>query len=118
MKRSDDPRDLAFDEQDPMWQLLGSAPLQEPDAWFAARTLARCRSEGQEAPVFYSRFSVAWRWVLGGGLGLCLAVGLLTAQIHSAQVDKQKNVQAAFEIMASIDNDSDSNTSSWPDSSL
>ena len=100
-----------------MWNLLGRAPLPEPDAWFAARTLARCRSEVQTA-VSYSRFSLAWRWVLGGGLGLCLAVGLLTAQIHSAQVDKQKNVQEAFEIMASIDNDADATPSSWQDSSL
>ncbi len=65
-----------------------------------------------------------WRWALGGGLGICLAVSLLVAQIaqvHTEKVDEQKNVQEAFEIMASIDNgssDSDASSSPWQDSSL
>jgi len=122
MKRSDDPsRETAFDEADPVWRLMGRAPLPEPDAWFAARTLARCRSEGRSAISFF-RLSPVWRWAAGGGAGLCLAVGLLAAQMHSEQVDKQKNVQEAFEIMASIDTDADSSSSpsssSWQDSSL
>jgi hypothetical protein len=126
MKRSDDlSRDVPFDEHDPVWRLMGGAPLAEPDAWFAARTLARCRSEGRSALSFL-RFSPMWRWAVGGGLGVCLAVGLLVAQMHAEQVDKQKNVQEAFEIMASIDTDPDSSfssstsssSSSWQDSSL
>jgi len=115
-----DPRHEAVE------RLLGRAPMPEPDAWFTARTLARCRSEKQET-VSFARI---WRWALGSGLGICLAVSLLVVQVkpvapvQSQNVDPQRNVQEAFEIMASSDNsDSDSSTStsastSWQDSSL
>jgi hypothetical protein len=106
-----------------VWRLLGRAPMAEPDAWFAARTLARCRSE-KKAEISLGRI---WRWALGGGLGVCLAVSLLVTQVthvapvQSQNVDQQKNVQEAFEIMASIDNsdtDSAATSTSWQDSSL
>ncbi|SRR5260221_5352671 len=115
-----DPHDtpLQLDENDPVWRLLAEAPRPEPDAWFAVRTLARCRSERLRAESGAMPLVRMWRWALGGGLGLCLAVVLVVAQIHSESMspDKQKNVQEAFEIMASVDPDSDS--SSWQDSSL
>ncbi len=97
--------------------------MPEPDAWFAARTLARCRSE-KESAVSFGRI---WRWALGGGLGICLAVSLLVTQVtHVApaqpqNADQQKSVQEAFEIMASVDNsdtDSSAASTSWQDSSL
>jgi hypothetical protein len=103
-----------------VWRVLGRAPLPEPDAWFAARTLARCRSE-KPAALSLTR---VWRWALGGGLGICLAVSLLVAQVSQVQtekVDQHKNVQEAFEIVASMDNadtDSSASASSWEDSSL
>lgn len=118
------PQDARLDENnplhDPLWRLLACAPRPEPDAWFTVRALARCRNESQGAGlVSLSRFAGMWRWALGGGLGLCLALVLMVAQIHSEKVDKQKNVQEAFEIMASLDTDSDSSSSSpWQDSSL
>ncbi len=105
---------------DAVWRLLDRAPMPEPDAWFAARTLARCRSEKRES-VSLVRI---WRWALGGGLGICLAVGLLVTQVKPIQTqaaDQQKNVQEAFEIMASTDNsdtDSSAPSTSWQDSSL
>ena len=111
-----DPRHEAVE------RLLGRAPMPEPDAWFTARTMARCRSEKQEA-VFLTRI---WRRVLGGGLGICLAVTLVVAQVtqvapvQTQGVDQQKNVQEAFEIMASSDNsdtDSQASSTSWQDSS-
>jgi hypothetical protein len=107
------------DENDLVWRLLARAPLAEPDAWFATRTLARCRTEVTGA-VTAVRLSLIWRWAFGGGLGLCLALALVVAQVHSQDVAKQKDVQDAFEIMASIDTDSDSSStpSSWQDSSL
>ena len=112
-----DPRHEAVE------RLLGRAPMPEPDAWFTARTLARCREVrlAAEARAFAS-FSEVWRWVLGGGLGVCLAVLLMVPQTHPAHsvpADKQKNVQEAFAIMASFDSsDSDSSSSSsWQDSS-
>ena len=119
---NDPPQDTPLDENhprhDPVWRLLARAPLPEPDAWFTVRTLARCRHEGQGA-VSFTGFARMWRWAFGGGLGLCLALVLLVAQTQSEKADKQKNVQEAFEIMASIDTDSDSSSSpSWQDSSL
>ena len=115
-----DPRHEAVE------RLLDRAPMPEPDAWFAARTLARCRSEKQET-VSLTR---VWRWALGGGLGICLAVSLLVVQVAQVapvaptqNADQQKSVQEAFEIMASSDNSdndttSSSPTTSWQDSSL
>ena len=124
---NDPPRDARLDENDPVWRLLGRAPRPEPDGWFTVRTLARCRHEGpgvESGVISFARFARLvrmWRWALGGGLALSLAVGLVVKQIHSEGADKQKNVQEAFEIMASIDTDSDSSppsSSSWQDSSL
>ena len=116
-----DPRHEAVE------RLLARAPMPEPDAWFAARTLARCRSEKLET-VSLTR---VWRWVLGSGLGVCLAVGLLVVQVKQVaapvtapSADQQKSVQEAFEIMASSDNSDNDATSpsasstSWQDSSL
>jgi hypothetical protein len=121
-----DPHDSQGDANDPIWRLLARAPRPEPDAWFAARTLARCRHEGlgMESGVgAFVRFGRMWRWALGGGLAFSMALVLVVMQINSAKVDgadNQKNVQEAFEIMASIDTDSDSSSSSssWQDSSL
>jgi hypothetical protein len=114
-----DEFDLA---NDPVWRLLAQAPRPEPDAWFAARTLVRCRHEGlggeTSAGFSLSKLARMWRWALGGGLALSMAVTLVVTQIQSEKVDTQKNVQEAFEIMASIDSDSDTSSSSWQDSSL
>jgi len=117
--------DARLDENNPVWNLLARAPLPEPDAWFAARTLARCRNEelGMESGATglgrFFRWTRMGRWVFGGGLGVCLAAGLLVAQMNSQKADDQKKVQEAFEIMATMDNDTDSSSSpSWQDSSL
>ena len=118
---NDSPRDAQLDENDPVWRLLGHAPRPEPEAWFAARTLARCRREGRGV-ISFTGFVRVWRWALSGGLGLGLALMFLVAQIQSEKIDKQKKVQEAFEIMASVDTDSDSTStlpsSSWQDPSL
>lgn len=110
-----------MEENDPLWRLLAQAPRPEPDAWFAARTMARCRHEGLgvEQPTF-AAFSRVWRWVLGGGVAVSMAVALMVNQAQTEKAEKQKNVQEAFEIMASIDTgDTDSSSSSsWQDSSL
>jgi hypothetical protein len=108
---------------DAVWRLLDRAPRPEPDAWFVTRALARCRGEKRAALL------QVWRWALGGGLGVCLAVSLLVAQVaqvHTQAVAEQKNVQEAFEIMASIDpapsaaseSDPSASASSWQDTSL
>jgi hypothetical protein len=123
---SDFEPDPLRDENDPVWNLLARAPLAEPDAWFAARTLARCRNEklGMEPSAQNAGWFIRWtrmgRWAFGGGLGVCLAAGLLVAQMSSEKADDQKKVQEAFEIMATMDSDTDSSSSnsSWQDSSL
>jgi hypothetical protein len=107
-----------------MWSLLGEARMQEPDAWFAARTLARCRHAGLGTDSRDAIFGRVWRWALGSGLAVCLALLLFmrpqtVAPVTSASAN-QKSVQEAFEIMATMapDSDSSSTTASWQDSSL
>jgi hypothetical protein len=106
--------DELAETRDPVWQLLARAPMPEPEAWFAARTLARVRQDRQDA-AFSSRVR---RWVLSGALGVSVAVTLLAGQFHAAQ-SKQQNVQEALQILATVDSDSDAtaSTSSWQDSS-
>jgi anti-sigma-K factor RskA len=124
---NDSPQDARLDENDPVWRLLARAPRPEPEAWFAARTLARCRSEGVEtganAWAQLPRFAQMWRWALSGGVAVFMMMAFAATQIHShsKMVAKQQTVQQAFEIMASFDTDSDSSSSSstsWQDSSL
>jgi predicted membrane GTPase involved in stress response len=68
---------------------------------------------------WFSSISGMWRWAVGGGLTLCLAMAVVVNQVQTEKADKQKNVQEAFEIVASVDSDSDSSSStSWQDSSL
>ncbi len=118
------PDDSQLDSNDPVWRLLAHSPMPQPDAWFTVRTLARCRQAGLGMEKAHASFGQAWRWVFGSGIGLCLAISLLVAQIHSesAMHSKQKKVQEAFEIVASLGSDSDSSlnntTSSWQDTSL
>jgi hypothetical protein len=117
---NDHSKDVRLDENDPVWRLLARVPRPEPDAWFTVRTLARCRHEVMEAGgVSPTRLGRMWRWTLGGGLALSMALAFVATQSYSEN-DKQKNVQEAFEIMASMNTDSDSSSSSssWQDSSF
>jgi hypothetical protein len=112
--------DLRLEKNDPVWSLLSQSPRPEPDAWFTVRTLARCRYEGLPDETHNFFLAPLWRWALGGGLSLCLAVALVVSQQQHAPstvVNNQQNVQDAFEIMASLNSDSDSSTP-WQDSSL
>jgi hypothetical protein len=112
--------DPQLDDHDPVWQLLARAPLREPDGWFTARTLARCRQAGREME---KPLGHLWRWALGGGFGVCLAAILMVTQIQTRPnppvADDEKNVQEAFEIVAAVEPDSDSSSTSltWQDSS-
>jgi hypothetical protein len=125
MKSGSFPGNDARDEAcDPVWQLLGRAPRPEPDGWFTARTLARCRNSVGGAEAVAKSGRGVWRWALGMTLGLCLATLMIT-QISTEQVQdaRQKNVQEAFDIVASMDADADSDNAaspppSWQDSSL
>ena len=101
----DDRHDARLDENDPVWRLLGESPRPEPDAWFAVRTLARCRYAGAGAESHGFFLGGVWRWALGGGLGMCLAVVLMAGQIPrgSPAAEKQQKVQEAFEVMANLD---------------
>jgi hypothetical protein len=112
-----------LDDNDPVWCLIAQAPRPEPDAWFAARTMARCRNENLGIGDHHAAgaFSRIWRWALGGGLAVCMAVILMAQnQAPPAQPDQQQNVQEAFEVVASMNTNPDSSpsSSSWQDSSL
>ncbi len=109
-----DQDEAGAETNDPVWRLLGRAPLPQPDGWFTARTLALCRAPQRRG----------WglgRWALGMGLGLALAAVAVT-RLQDEQVAKQKNVQEAFDIVASLGTDADSSSesapTSWEDSSL
>jgi len=122
MRANHDNHDPRLDDHDPVWQLLARAPRPEPDGWFAARTLARCRDAGRRMGKGWAPIGRVWRWALGGGFGVCLTAFLVVTQIrpNPAGVDDQKSVQEAFEIVANVGSDSDSSSSSstWQDSSL
>jgi hypothetical protein len=104
-------------ENDLLDRVLGAAPLPEPDAWFTARTLARCRSSQPTA-----RPAVSWgylwrRWAVAGVFALSLA-GFGLQQLHrnmTLRRHHQHSAQDAFEVISRIDNNSDS---SWQESSL
>ena len=121
---SDRPQDQ--EQTDPVWSLLGQARIPEPDAWFAARTLARCRHAGLAQESRELVLGRVWRWALGSGLGICLAIILVARTTHPAALApatgsaNQQSVQEAFEIMATMapDSDSSSQAPSWQDSSL
>jgi hypothetical protein len=102
---------------DPLDRLLGVAPLPAADAWFTARTLARCRASRPDGRVVLS-WSHFWRrWAIAGVFSLCLA-GFGLQQLHRNQTLRrhhQHSAQEAFEVISRVDNDSDS---SWQDSSL
>jgi hypothetical protein len=108
----DSPLDEREGENDPMhdplWRLLAQSPRPEPDAWFAVRTLARCRNEGlgTDSTSWLPRMAGLWHWALGGGLALCLALAFVMTQVQTETADKQKNVQEA------------SSSSPWQDTSL
>jgi hypothetical protein len=114
----DNRLEARLDENDPVWLLLGESPRPKPDAWFAVRTLARCRYAGAGTESHRFFLGGLWRWKLGGGLGLCLAVALMAAQIPapSPAVNKQQKVQEAFEIMANLDSPDEDSSSSSTDS--
>src|ERR1700677_1508958 len=127
-----EPGGLPAEENDPLWQMLGRAPMPEPGPWFTVRALARCHTEARKNQL---TIGAVLRWALGGGLGVGVVVLFVMMQLHmqvqTAQTqtaDKQKTGQEAVEIMASIDttDNSSSNSSStdttspspWQDSSL
>ena len=116
---NDPEQDMRREENDPLWRLLAQSPRPEPDPWFAARTIARCRGEVQAiSQGWLPPLAQIWRWALGGGLAVSLALVLMASQLQTEKVPQQPKVQEAFEIMASIDTDSDSSsTTSWQDSS-
>ena len=109
-----------LESSDPLDRLLLRAPLASPDPWFTARTVARCRYS--QAP---AKSSLGWlrfgpRWAIGGVFALFL-FGFTVQQLHHSHKihsHKQRSVQEAFEIMASLGSDADATTSAGQDSSF
>jgi len=106
---------------DPLDRLLGLSPLPPTDPWFTARTMARCRlSRPADRWAFFRTLNFWSRWALPG-LCVLFVTGLSLQQahrIHTLAIHHQRaQVQEAFEAIASMDT-SDSDTSSWQDTSL
>lgn len=76
-----------FDDSDPLWELMGKAPMARPDPWLSARTLARRRRE--ETP-WIQRVLRAPAFALGAlaigvaGLAFGVAAGVLAPGASSA----------------------------------
>lgn len=112
-----DPLEPSPDQLD---RLLGLSALPQPDPWFTARTMARCRLS-DPTPVrgsfflttrFWGRWALPCLFVLfAGGLSLQQSHRIHTLKIHH----RQDKVREAFEVMARMNKDSDT---SWQDSSL
>jgi hypothetical protein len=102
---------------DPLDRLLLRVPRAEPDAWFTARTLARCRNSSRTGAFSFWK-SFRPRWALGGALAL-FAGGLALQGLHQSvrtPSSQQIHAQEAFEVLASFD-DSDS-AATTPDSAF
>ena len=107
------------EENDPLWDLLARSSRPEPDAWFVTRTLARCRDERVDGKSSRALLVRASRWALGFSVCATLALAIPYHGMSKSPA-KQKSVQEAFEIMANMEPDSDSSstTSTWQDTSL
>lgn len=87
-----------MESNDPIWKLLDRSPLPEPDAWFAARTVARLRRERR--PSWTRRLAGAFAWVGSTAVVAVLAVhfwGAQTVPAHSANTAK---IQEALNYIA------------------
>jgi hypothetical protein len=124
--KSNSPQNEKWDENDPLWRLLESAPRQEPSAWFTTSTMARCRHEVRAEKEGWLSHGVTvqiWRWAFGGAVALSGILALVTHVIvlnneNAQAASNQQNVQDAFQVMASMNTDPDSSSStSWQDSS-
>jgi len=116
-------RDRREENADPVWRLLARSPLPLPDGWFSARTLARCRNVQVARQSRRAKLAWLWRGLAGAGLAACLAIFLVGREAapsaSSSVVAGQRNVQEAFEILATMQPDTDtSSSSSWQDSDL
>jgi hypothetical protein len=96
-----------MDSNDPLWQLLGKAPLREPDAWFAARTVARLRRQAR--PTIWA----AWRRIVtvSAWAGAATAVTLMLT-VHFAGLTLHQNhdtakIQDALDYIADRGTESD-----------
>jgi hypothetical protein len=68
-----------MDTNDPLWKLLGESPRLETDAWFGARTWARCRREAM-APSRWSAAWPGWGWLTASVLAVALVLNIVTTR--------------------------------------
>ncbi len=90
--------------------LLDLAPLPRPGPWFATRTMARCLSRRDHAEAAPFRWNaLLTRWAGAGIFAVFLGgVGLQQVhRLHTLETHRQQRVQEAFEVMASLGDDSD-----------
>lgn len=87
-------KDKAMESNDPVWKLLERSPLPEPDAWFAARTVARLRRE-QSRPTWQRRLWMSLAWASSTAVVTILAVHFMSVQpqpeAHTAKIQEALN---------------------------
>ncbi len=113
--------EMRWDESDSLSRLLGQSQLAEPPAWFAAQTLALCRQQRPRTLLDTMRENAVqvWRWTLAGGLAMSMALALMITHVPTEAPPEHHTVQEAFEVVAAMNSDSDSSsTSSWQEQSL
>ncbi len=90
-----------MNDQDELWTLIrDQAPLPDPPAWFAARTLARLRATKPQ-PLAWVRLP---RWIWAGGVALVSISLITTWQIHVNHVHDQEVTFAALDLLSSGEN--------------
>ncbi len=71
-----------MESNDPVWKMLERSPLPEPDAWFAARTVARLRREAR--PSAAKRFMALFAWT--GSTAVVLVAAFMAFHFWAAPV--------------------------------
>lgn len=94
-----------MESNDPLWKLLDRSPLPEPDAWFAARTVARLRRERR--PSWTRRLAGALAWVGSTAVIAVLAVHFWGAQPAPKQGANTAKIQEALNYIADRGSETD-----------
>lgn len=87
-----------MESNDPIWKMLERSPLPEPDAWFAARTVARLRRE--QRPSLLKRFATLFAYASSTAVVAFAAFHFLSAPVVSENGGNTAQIQDALNFIA------------------